>query len=574
METVVVNLAGQARYGEMNGRQYLVVPLTMLVPGVLNGSSGPLYYPPDEVAKDPSIWNHVPIVLGHPQDPSGNYISARDPTVLQQCGMGFVFRSVFANKLKAEGWFDVEATNRVSPGLIELLKNGNRVELSTGLGATKEPAEPGSVDSKGRAYTFIARNYQPDHLAILIGKRGACSLEDGCGVMVNSVVDNSIEPVLEKRTIWQKLGQLLGISRNAMSHDDLRMQLTSQLRDRFSSRDDPYGYDLWIMDVYDKYIVYQNGEKTCKLSYTVDNRNEKVTLADDEPIEVRRSVQYKAVENTSGSEPATDSVSNDSSSTSVQGTNEMAATKLSPEQRMVIINNLLANCNCSTNVPWKNKDAGTLSALSDDTLMAYDETRLSVTGNSQQTIDPRDTFVDGFGNRHSYNKQSNRWETTPGAVILPNQQPTQGQPAGSSPGSAGQGQVPIAQPVGPGAKPRNLEEWLALAPSGAEQTWNMAQTVVNREKENLIAALTANATEEAKAQVLPIYQGMDIPQLRALVATLPVSPITPGAQQGGSIHDRNLQGVANYTGAQGAPNTPAVVNEAPLDAPAVNWANS
>jgi hypothetical protein len=33
---------------------------------------------------------------------------------------------------------------------------------------------------------MVARNYRPDHLAVLPDQRGACSLTDGCGVMVNT----------------------------------------------------------------------------------------------------------------------------------------------------------------------------------------------------------------------------------------------------------------------------------------------------------------------------------------------------------------------------------------------------
>ena len=50
----------------LNGREHIVAPVRMLVPGVLNGSQGPGYYPPEEVAKNPTDWDHSPITINHP----------------------------------------------------------------------------------------------------------------------------------------------------------------------------------------------------------------------------------------------------------------------------------------------------------------------------------------------------------------------------------------------------------------------------------------------------------------------------------------------------------------------------
>ena len=165
----------------MNGRDYIVAPLTLIVPGVLNGSKGALYYPPEEVSRDPDVWNGVPIVVYHPTR-NGVHVSARDPDVLDKQGIGMVLRSKAGGKLTAEGWFDVEATRRVDNRVLQALEAGSRMELSTGLFTENEPAR-GTFN--GKPYDAIARNYKPDHLAILPDQVGACSVNDGCGVMVN-----------------------------------------------------------------------------------------------------------------------------------------------------------------------------------------------------------------------------------------------------------------------------------------------------------------------------------------------------------------------------------------------------
>lgn len=174
----------------MNGRDYLVAPLTLIVPGVLNGSKGALYYPKDEIGKDPGVWNGVPIVVYHPTR-NGLHVSARDPDVLDKQGIGVVMRSRAGDKLTAEGWFDVESTRRVDKRVLDSLEAGRLIELSTGLYTENEPT---SGIYNGRSYDAIARNYKPDHLAILPDQVGACSVRDGCGVMVNAAqwqpVDN------------------------------------------------------------------------------------------------------------------------------------------------------------------------------------------------------------------------------------------------------------------------------------------------------------------------------------------------------------------------------------------------
>lgn len=188
METLQINQIGQPRQAILEGREYIVVPMTTIVPGVLNGSKGALYYPPEEIARSADQWNHMPIVVYHPTDPLTNSpLSARDPGVLDRQGIGFLKESEVAahnGKLRHEGWFDVERTKEVDPRVYQSLKSGHQIELSTGLFTENTPAEPGA-NHNGRAYTHIAKNYRPDHLAILPDQRGACSIQDGCGVLVN-----------------------------------------------------------------------------------------------------------------------------------------------------------------------------------------------------------------------------------------------------------------------------------------------------------------------------------------------------------------------------------------------------
>lgn len=157
--------------------------MSMLVPGVLAGSDGPLLYPAEEVAKDVAVWNGMPITLNHPVDPDGLPVSARDPSIAELYQLGHVYRAQFAAKLVAEGWFDEQRLSLRAPDVLNRILRGEPIELSTGL-FTGRRMTPGEYN--GVAYNAVAVDYRPDHLAVLPDSRGACSLRDGCGVLINT----------------------------------------------------------------------------------------------------------------------------------------------------------------------------------------------------------------------------------------------------------------------------------------------------------------------------------------------------------------------------------------------------
>lgn len=184
-QQVVANASKKIRYEKIGTTEYLVAPVSMLVPGVLNGSKGPLYYPKEEVTKNVIAWNNMPLTLGHPTE-NGVPRSARIPRILEKFGLGYVFNAHSRNgKLDGEAWFDIDRTLAIEPSIIRKLEAGEPIELSTGLFTENVPVGNTGANYKGRRYVAVAKNYKPDHLAVLIDTRGACSIEDGCGVLVN-----------------------------------------------------------------------------------------------------------------------------------------------------------------------------------------------------------------------------------------------------------------------------------------------------------------------------------------------------------------------------------------------------
>lgn len=161
----------------------------MIVPGVLPGSQGPLLYTSDEIGRNHMQWNGMPVTIGHPQDDNGRYVSARKPAVVDKYEIGRVYETNVAGNLISEAWIDVEVLNRSKNPKAKIIRNklerGEPIELSTGLFTKNVPAPEGS-NFFGRPYKFIATNFQPDHLAVLVDQQGACSMKDGCGLGVNA----------------------------------------------------------------------------------------------------------------------------------------------------------------------------------------------------------------------------------------------------------------------------------------------------------------------------------------------------------------------------------------------------
>ena len=182
---VTANLGAGATRKTLKGRSYLVADATIMPPGggVMNGSQGALFYPPEEQRRDVGAWNDIPLTLHHPFDPiSGKHLSANAPGVLDRQGLGFIRRDrLEGDKRRVKAWFDEAETKGKAPEVYNRLVKGESIELSTGLYTDNIPARPGS-NFQGKPYDFVAVNYRPDHLAILPDQQGACSRRDGCGV--------------------------------------------------------------------------------------------------------------------------------------------------------------------------------------------------------------------------------------------------------------------------------------------------------------------------------------------------------------------------------------------------------
>lgn len=248
---------------ELNGRPHLVVPVTMIVPGVLNGSGGPGFYSASENKLSVPRWNNVPLVI--PDHPTVNekHVTARDPDILNKYQVGVVLNAFEdEGSLKAFAWIDVKRAEKIEPMLLLNVRSGKQVEVSTGLGMKVSNAK-GDFNSK--EYDWVASDYQPDHLAILMNSKGACSIEDGCGLMVNQ-----------------------------LSSSDIRAILSSKLQQEF-------GDNVYLEEDYTNKIIYFQDGQLFSLKFTRSKSD--VSFVGD-PVKVARTVSYKVV-NETGDQPPT-----------------------------------------------------------------------------------------------------------------------------------------------------------------------------------------------------------------------------------------------------------------------------
>jgi hypothetical protein len=289
--------AENLRIEVFESRPHLVAPVVLLTEGVHHGSGGRLYYPLEELQKYPEAWNGIPLPVFHP-DENGNPISANDPAVIDRQTVGRLFNvHLDGNALKGELWVDEEKCRRISSETLDILKTGRQLEVSTGVFTEDEMV--GGVWN-GEEYEAVARNYRPDHLALLPGGRGACSWEDGCGAPRLNKEDNMDEKIEEaskfKRLII-KCGEFLGLKGLEASHEDIRMALQHAV-DALDTSSKVH----FVREVYDDYFIYaaqgtdpslDGSQKLYKRGYTKQD-DETVELA-DEVQEVKEETRYVEV---------------------------------------------------------------------------------------------------------------------------------------------------------------------------------------------------------------------------------------------------------------------------------------
>lgn len=324
---VTTNIKPIIRNDQMEGKDWIVAPTQMITEGVHNGSDGPIFYPADELAKMPAVWNYKPVVVYHPEV-NGMQVSACSPDQISARKVGVLMNTKWddgTKKLGTESWLDPARIEAVDNRVAAAIENNEMMEVSTGVYMNLERTEG---EWNGESYIGIARDLQPDHLALLPDQKGACSIEDGAGFLrLNSegndsniqITDGDMEAVwiskekgiqvlmssgdeakihsyLFNKNKWDKekaktwlakhsnVSNINTLVMNELSHDTTRSLLMSALRE---DKD-----NAWIEDVFDSHFIYESEGKFYKQNYSVDSNQ---VNFDGLPKLVEKQVNYKEV---------------------------------------------------------------------------------------------------------------------------------------------------------------------------------------------------------------------------------------------------------------------------------------
>lgn len=283
------------------GKEYLIIPVVMIREGVHCGSAGPLLHVVEELEKSVPLWDGKPVTISHPLV-NGVFVSANDPTVMANWAVGEVHDvRMEGDKLRANAWLDVQKLAALSPDTLTMIQNCELIEVSVGVFSEEEPT---AGEWKGEQYTAINRNYIPDHLALLPGEVGACSIMDGCGVRVNSVnkQKGGKSDVLNLKMLndLSKQGMTVSPIVNEVSFSEIMDQIWSVMDGKSNDRE-----RLYLDAVYDDYFIYRkrmitksnDGELSASEDAGYFKQNYQIGADDKvdfvgEPVKVKKTVSY------------------------------------------------------------------------------------------------------------------------------------------------------------------------------------------------------------------------------------------------------------------------------------------
>lgn len=247
---------------------------------VMNGG----LYPGDEIKKSFHGLDGKPAPYDHPKI-DGKYVSANMTRAANQFSVGAWIENsshdgskalvdLYINKVVAErSDKGRELLSRID-GLKVNSADAEPVQVSTGLLLNREQA---SGTSKGKKYSWIARNMEWDHLAILPpGIPGAGGPADGVGIFaangedIERVVVNLEESAIPDESAnkikwWQRA--INYITRNSdLSFDEIADQIRGKIKEELSQDSWPFVFAVYD----DKFGVEIDGVKYMQ-SYVIIN---------------------------------------------------------------------------------------------------------------------------------------------------------------------------------------------------------------------------------------------------------------------------------------------------------------
>lgn len=265
---------------------------------VMNGG----FYPAAEINKSYMSIEGNPMPLQHPK--IGNeYVSASNPRAVNKFHVGAWAenvrkdgdRVVMDMKINKRYASATENGKRVLARIDEMQANSSAepIHVSTGLLLSREQNKG---KSKGKSYSWVARNMRFDHVAILLDEPGAATPDDGVGIFVNA--DNSTEEV-ETETV--DLASASNCTQEGLvnktrfyftnasnfSFDDIQRALSDKLRE--GRTDDNW---LWPETVWPDTFIYRDDTRYFKQKYLIDDDGVAQFVGEPQEV-VRKPTEYE-----------------------------------------------------------------------------------------------------------------------------------------------------------------------------------------------------------------------------------------------------------------------------------------
>lgn len=299
----------QTRTESIKGIDHLVVPVIMMVEGVHSGNNGPILYTAEELSSFVNAWNGQPVVINHPEDENGNPVSANSPGIVESYSVGTIYNARMDGvRLTAEAFINLSNIKDISAQAIQMILDQRPMSVSIGVFTELDEVEG---DWNGEHYIGVARNYRPDHLALLPESEGACSWDDGCGIRVNQrnslLTKNNMTH--EKKVKLEEYGVLLTLEGKTVSLFDNSELLENEagyrevsqaIQSKLDSFDSPVIVN-YLEEVFDSYFIYrvvnrENGQgELYKRNYQMLDNG---TLQIEEGVaKVTKKVTYEVIQN-------------------------------------------------------------------------------------------------------------------------------------------------------------------------------------------------------------------------------------------------------------------------------------
>lgn len=293
IRTYQANESGTIKIMKENvgGIEYLKAPVIMMVAGSRFGANqdSPFVYTPEVLQKYASDWEGMPVTVGHPVDNQDNLVSANSEFAQI---IGRIESPTFENdSLKAVACFESKSLKKQFPNIYAALVNKEQIEVSIGLFVSLEEVENDNKNHTDTSYNLVVTEIIPDHLAVLMDVKGACSWEDGCGIRVNKFGKGNTMPI--KVMISHLVANQLSYGERL---EKIRSLVQAKVNENFVGEEGEEVPYVFVDDLFDDHaIIAKRGDDdgmyhSYQQNYTID-QDDRVVL-EGEMVEVRKKISY------------------------------------------------------------------------------------------------------------------------------------------------------------------------------------------------------------------------------------------------------------------------------------------